>query len=88
MRNREKSGFCQKSEAQSAKDASAVVGFAPVDQIWDELTIMFLNSYFPSVFAMGLYFGPTFQRSILMDSDLNNRSQAIIERITLLRDSL
>jgi hypothetical protein len=37
---------------------------------------------------MGLYLGLTFQRSILMDSDLNNRSQAIIERITLLRDSL
>jgi hypothetical protein len=60
MRNREKSGFCKNSEAQSANDARAVVGFTPVDQIRDELTIMFLNSNFPSGFAMGLYFGPTF----------------------------
>jgi hypothetical protein len=59
MRNREKSGFCKKSEAQSATDARAVVGFAPVDQIWDELTIMFLNFISP-----GFRDGPLFRPDI------------------------
>ncbi|MDB2525543.1 MAG: hypothetical protein P8L78_07890 [Mariniblastus sp.] len=49
LRNGDKSGFLKKSEASFSTDATCTTRFAPVDQIEDELTIMVLISYSPSV---------------------------------------
>lgn len=48
-RNRDNLGFLKKPQAPLGTDATCTTHFAPVDQIEDELTIMFSNIYLSSV---------------------------------------